>query len=85
VSLDHNDGDTYHPVSIGYTTPPLPAHDLDFTKMAKKEPILIDNLMAVSRIAMAALQKYTQERLISIWALKKPAWQTPERKRIGTF
>jgi hypothetical protein len=53
--------------------------------MAKKEPILIDNLMAVSRIAMAALQKYTQERLISIWALKKPAWQTPERKRIGTF
>jgi hypothetical protein len=33
----------------------------------------------------ALLPIHTQERLISIGALKKPAWQTPERKRIRTF
>jgi hypothetical protein len=54
----------------------------------KKESALLDDRMMAfmcARPVALLLPIHTQERLISIGALKKPAWQIPERKRIGTF
>jgi hypothetical protein len=51
----------------------------------KKESALHNTKWLSCALPVALLPIYTQERLISIDALKKPAWQILERKRIGIF
>ncbi|MDQ3853644.1 MAG: hypothetical protein M3299_12510, partial [Thermoproteota archaeon] len=62
---------------------PLPQR-LGSDQNGKNESALPDGLMAFCSLPVALLLIHKQERLISIGALKKPAWRIPERKQIET-